>query len=357
MMDMMDMMDMMEKRPTVQTHGISERLYHLILRAYPRPFRDEYAAEMLLVFRDAQADANGGWSLLRLWRDVIADVTASLYIQWCAHWMSRTTTSSFAGKEQLAMTLPFTLNVAQQTDTGRTRSSNEDNLIVVMPQNQELVESKGSLFVVSDGLGGHSRGEVASQLAVQTVNETYYQEVEKDVPTALKDALSQANRIIYQAGKEQEATGDACRMGATCVATVLHEHTLYAANVGDSRVYVGHGGELRQITRDHSLVAQMVERGELTAAEARTHEQRNIIYRALGSEAEVEVDLFTEPVAEGDIILLCTDGLSAVVPEEDVQAIVEQYTPTESVERLIARANDVGGPDNVTAIVVRVSAA
>src|SRR5215469_15357886 len=134
----------------------------------------------------------------------------------------------------------------------------------------------------------------------------------------------------------------------------MHDmHTLYAANVGDSRVYVVHDGELHQITRDHSLVAQMVERGELTAEEARTHEQRNIIYRALGSQAEVEVDLFTEPVVEDDIILLCTDGLSAVVPEADMQAIVLRYPPTDSVQRLIARANDAGGPDNVTAIVVR----
>jgi protein phosphatase len=105
------------------------------------------------------------------------------------------------------------------------------------------------------------------------------------------------------------------------------------------------------------LVALLVEHGELTAEEARTHELRHIIYRALGSRAEVKIDLFTEPVSEGDTIILCTDGLSSVVPDEDVQAIVERYTPSDSVQHLIARANDAGGPDNVTAIVVRVSAA
>jgi protein phosphatase len=347
----------MEEHAPGQPRGISEYLYRLMLHAYPRPFRDEYATQMLLVFRDVQADASGGWSLLRLWRDVTRDFVASLSVQWTRYWMSGIKNASLlVGKEQLVMALPFTLNVAQQTDTGLTRPSNEDNLIVVMPQNQQLLQSRGALFVVSDGLGGHSKGEIASQLAVQTVNETYYQDVEKDIPTALKDALTQANAIIYQAGDEQ-ADAEDCPMGATCVAAVLHEHTLYAANVGDSRVYVVHGGQLRQITRDHSLVAQMIERGELTAEEARTHEQRNIIYRALGSHAEVEIDLFTEPAAEGDIIILCTDGLSSVVPEEDVQAIVEHYPPTESVERLIARANDAGGPDNVTAIVVRVSVA
>jgi protein phosphatase len=250
------------------------------------------------------------------------------------------------------MTLPFTLNIAHLTDIGRTRPSNEDNYLVVMPQNEWVLQSKGALFVVSDGLGGHSKGEIASQLAVQTASETYYQDGDNDIPTALKNALAQANEIIHLANEEQQA-----HMGATCVAAVLHGHTLYAASVGDSRVYVLHDGELRQITRDHSLVAQMVERGELTAEEARTHEHRHIIYRALGSHAEVEIDLFTEPVAEGDILILCTDGLSSVVPDEDLQAIVLQYPPDDSVERLIARANAAGGPDNVTAIVVRVSAA
>jgi PPM family protein phosphatase len=349
----------MEEFAPRQVRSISQCLYRLMLYAYPRPFRDEYATEMLLVFRDAQVDASGSWSLLRLWRHVIGDFTASLCVQWTRHWMSGITNAApRTGKEQLVMSLPFTLNVAHQTDIGRTRSTNEDNLIVVTPQSHQLVQSRGALFVVSDGMGGHSQGEIASQLAVQTVNDTYYEDSDKDIPTALKDALTQANEIILQAGADNDShttTGEAS-MGATCVAAVLHEHTLYAANVGDSRVYVLHDGQLHQITRDHSLVAQMVERGELTAEEARTHEQRNIIYRALG-QAEVEIDLFTEPVVEGDIIVLCTDGLSGVVPEEDVQAIVEQYPPNECVHRLIARANDAGGPDNVTAIVVRVSAA
>jgi PPM family protein phosphatase len=347
-----------EDYTTPQPRDISERLYCLMLHAYPRPFRDEYATEMLLAFRDSHMGACEDWRILRFWRDVIGDFIASLCVQWARHWMSGTTSiSTTAGKEQLAMAFPFTLHVAQQTDIGQTRPSNEDNLIVVIPQNQQLLQSRGALFVVSDGMGGHSRGDIASQLAVQTVNETYYQDKVHDIPAALKDALSQANAIIHQAGEAEKAhSASDMGMGATCVAAVLHGHTLYAANVGDSRVYVLHDGQLRQITRDHSLVAQMVERGELTAEEARTHERRNIIYRSLG-QAEVEIDLFTEQVAEGDTIVLCTDGLSGVVTEADVQTIIEQYPPIEGVQRLIARANDAGGPDNVTVIVVRVSAA
>ena len=145
-------------------------------------------------------------------------------------------------------------------------------------------------------------------------------------------------------------------MGATCVAAVLHEQMLHVANVGDSRVYVLHDGQLRQVTKDHSVAAQLVERGEISPAEARTHEQRSRLYRALG-EAVVDVDLFTEPVQEGDTLILCTDGLWGTLEDEELRAIVEEHGPEESVQQLIARANEAGGPDNVTAIVVQVSAA
>ncbi|MGZ3599497.1 MAG: PP2C family protein-serine/threonine phosphatase, partial [Ktedonobacterales bacterium] len=225
-----------------------------------------------------------------------------------------------------------------------------------VPEDQDLLRARGALFVVSDGMGDHSRGEVASELAIHSVKEAYYQDRENDIPTALVRAVEHANAAICQENAADKARGASrSDMGATCVAAVLHEHMLYAANVGDSRVYVLHEGRLRQITRDHSLVAQLVERGELSAAEMRTHEMRNLIYRALGF-ADVEVDLFTEPVEAGDTLILCTDGLCGVVPDEELQAVVEQYGPEESVQHLIARANEAGGPDNITAIVVRVSA-
>jgi serine/threonine protein phosphatase PrpC len=218
------------------------------------------------------------------------------------------------------------------------------------------LQAKGALFEVSDGLGGHSHGEVASALAVQRVKEYYYQDLQNDIPTALQEAIKQANITIYEANEAERAPGaNSLVMGATCVAAVLHDQTLHAANVGDSRVYVLHEGKLRQVTRDHSLVAQLVEQGEITPTEARTHEQRNQIYRALGL-PEVGVDIFTEPVQEGDTLILCTNGLSGVIEDEELRTIVEHYDPEESAQHLIARANEAGGPDNVTAIVVRVSA-
>lgn len=339
----------------------SERLYRLLLRAYPRAFREDYAPEMLLVFRDAYVDAlrrQGKQGVLGLWRDVMGDFITSVCVQRIRSWIPDSAHTLMPEERgMLAMALQFTLNVAQRTDIGHTRASNEDSLISVVPDDQDLLRARGALFVVSDGMGGHSRGEVASELAIRSVNETYYHDLQNDIPTALALAVKQANAAICQENAAEKARGGSqADMGATCVAAVLHEHMLYAANVGDSRVYVLHAGQLRQITRDHSLVAQMVERGELSAAEMRTHEMRNLIYRALGF-ADVEVDLFTEPVQAGDTLVLCTDGLCGVVSDEELQDVVERYGPEESVQQLIARANDAGGPDNITAIVVRVTAA
>jgi serine/threonine protein phosphatase PrpC len=347
----------------IATNGarhFSTRLYQLLLRAYPRAFREEYGAEMLLLFRDKYAEAvrrPGRWAVLRLWRAITGDFITSVWSQRVQSWLSGDQDGeTLAGKEHIAMALQFALDVAQRTDIGRMRASNEDNLITVVPEDQQLLQSRGALFVVSDGMGGHRCGDVASELTIQTITACYYQEQQDDIPTALVAAIKQANATIYQANAAEQAKGAKDAMGATCVAAVVHEHVLYAANVGDSRVYVLHAGQLRQITRDHSLVAQMVERGELSAAAARTHEKRNLLYRALGAVA-VEVDLFTEPVAAGDRIILCTDGLCAVVPDEELQAIVAQCDPAESVQQLITRANEAGGPDNVTAIVVSVAAA
>jgi protein phosphatase len=345
----------MKYPPTDRGSALAERFYRLLLRAYPRPFREEYADEMLLVFRDAYRETlrrEGKPGLLRLWGDLLSDFVKTVCLEHARNWIEHDQSGLvLVGKEQFTMSLPFTLSVAQRTDIGRKREKNEDNLISVVPENHQLLQSRGALFVVSDGMGGHDRGEIASEQTVQTVRAHYYQATQADIPTRLQEAIKEANRVIY---RESETRGK--EMGATCVAAVLHEQTLYAANVGDSRVYVLHEGQLRQVTRDHSLVAQLVERGEITPAEARTHEKRNVIYRSLGAQPEVEVDLFTESVQEGDTLILCTDGLCGVVNDEELRTIVEQHEPAESVQRLIARANEEGGPDNVTAIVVRVSA-
>lgn len=337
---------------------LPEQFYRFLLRAYPHAFREEYASEMLLVFRDALHETRlrqGTLGVLRLWSDFFGDFVKTVCIEHARSWTQRDAHNfALAGKEQLTMALQFTLDIAQRTDIGLKRANNEDNLISVVPEDDQLLHSRGALFVVSDGMGGHARGEVASELTIQKVKEYYYQDRQNDIPTALQEAIKKANASIL---REIEAIGEpgaSSTMGATCVAAVLHEQMLYAANIGDSRVYILRTGQLRQITRDHSLVAQLVECGKITPAEARVHERRNVIYRSLG-QPEVEIDLFVEPVQKGDILILCTDGLCGVLEDEDLRSIVEHTSPDESVQRLIERTNAEGGPDNITAIVVRVS--
>ncbi len=350
----------MIETPSRRQDTLSERVYRLLLLAYPRGFRQEYAAEMFLVFRDTYRERarRGVLGLARLWGDIATDFVKTVCMQWIHALAQRGGHNlTLAGKDQVAMTLPLRLHVAQQTDIGCTRATNEDQLLSFVPNDEQLLQDKGALFVVSDGLGGHQRGDVASELTVQKVREFYYQNLQDDIPAALRHAVQQANIAVCQANEIERTQGAADFAGATCVAAVLHDQMLYAANVGDSRVYVLHDGHLRQVTRDHSVVAQMVERGEISPAQARTHEKRNQIYRSLGADPEVEVDLFTEPVQEGDTLLLCTDGLWELLEDEEMRAIIEEQGPAESVQRLIARANEAGGRDNVTAILVQVSAA
>ncbi|HEY6410640.1 MAG TPA: protein phosphatase 2C domain-containing protein, partial [Ktedonobacteraceae bacterium] len=235
----------MEHPTPSRASALSERLYRLLLLAYPRAFRQEYASEMFLVFRDAYHETSrrqGTLGVLRLLVDFLYDLVKTVCIEHIRSWIQRDGRDfASAGKEHLAMTLQFTLDVAQRTDIGRTRTSNEDNLISVVPEDSHLLQTKGALFVVSDGLGGHTHGEVASEMAVQKVKEYYYQDLQDDIPTVLEEAIKQANNTLYQANEAVKAGGaSGFGMGATCVAAVLHDQLLYAANVGDSRVYVLH---------------------------------------------------------------------------------------------------------------------
>jgi serine/threonine protein phosphatase PrpC len=250
-----------------------------------------------------------------------------------------------------ALSKQLRLDVAQLTDVGRKREHNEDNMAFVIPKDSQVMTSKGALFIVADGMGGHAAGEVASEIAVDSVSNMYYQEDSNDVAVSLLRAIRRANASIHQRAAENLLrTG----MGTTCVAAVLRGNVAYIANVGDSRAYLLRGNEVKQISHDHSWVAEQVRAGLLTEEQARTHAQRNVITRCLGTQAEVDVDVFQEELHEGDSLVLCTDGLSGLVSDEELQRIVDQFVPQESVYHLVERANENGGPDNITAIVVRV---
>jgi serine/threonine protein phosphatase PrpC len=243
------------------------------------------------------------------------------------------------------------LMVAQRTDVGLKRQHNEDNVAYIIPKDPQMLAKKGALFIVADGMGGHAAGEVASEIAVSTVSTLYYQDDEDNAPECLLRSIKSANTVIFQTAMEQvEHNG----MGTTCIAAVLLGNTVYIANVGDSRAYLVRRGQVRQISQDHSWVAEQVRAGVLTEAEARSHELRNMITRSLGSLPEVEVDIFTEMVEEGDALVMCSDGLCGMVSDKEILTIVERYSLQESVYRLIERANARGGTDNITALVARV---
>lgn len=342
---------------------LADRCYRLLLLTYPESFRHAYGYEMAQAFRTGCCEAwraGGSLNVLHLCGSTLIDLIASAlkeHGQVLLQCLKRLAgVHSPAGLDALALAAPLCLQVAQRTDLGRKRVVNEDNLLAVLPDDPQVFREKGALFVVADGMGGHTRGERASELAVATVRELYYQQTHRESVSLLVHAFEQANARIYAENPPGDQGDGNASMATTCIAAVLQGLTLTVANVGDSRAYVVHEGQIRQVSRDHSLVADMLRAGTLTSEQARHHKDRHVIYRCLGAQAQVEVDVFAEEVAQGDRILLCTDGLSGQLDDEEILHIVETSSPEECVGQLIARANATGGPDNITAIVVHVTA-
>lgn len=242
------------------------------------------------------------------------------------------------------------LRIAYLSDVGRARDHQEDAVGVFTPSDPALLARKGQLMIVADGMGGHNAGEVASQTAVAEIQRAYFGAATDDIPASLHQALLTANQAIRQL-----AQGDASRrgMGTTAAVVVARELDVHIANVGDSRVYLLRNGTIAQITQDHSWVEEQVRAGVLTPEQARSHPQRNVITRALGSGATVEPDLFQGALQEGDVLLLCSDGLSNLVSDAELLAIAGQAAPQQAVRQLVDLANERGGVDNISVIVAR----
>ena len=246
----------------------------------------------------------------------------------------------------------FEIDASVQTDKGCVREINEDSGRMVRPADPQLLASKGTLVVVADGMGGHSAGEVASQMAADVVTRLYY-ETRAEPSAALKRAVEEANRQIHRAAAEDEAKHG---MGTTCTALALCGGRAYAAHVGDSRLYMLRAGRLYQLSEDHSAVNEMVKLGIITKEQARTHEDKNVILRALGTVPEVEVSVL-EPFAvrEGDRYLLCSDGLHDLVLEDEIASILSESADIHAAgERLIALAKERGGHDNITVGIIAI---
>ena len=226
-----------------------------------------------------------------------------------------------------------------RTDIGCLRDHNEDSLVVTPP-----------LFAVADGMGGHAAGEVASEIAVRVLSELAPEHPDVE---ALGRAIEEANRAVIQAAREGRGRQG---MGTTMTAAMLEGERLVIAQVGDSRAYLLHQGKLQQLTRDHSLMADMIEAGQLTPEEARTHPQRSVITRALGSDAHLHPDIYEINVETGDRLLICSDGLSGMIFDDQIENTLRRVQdPQRCASQLVNEAIAAGGHDNVTVIVADVT--
>ncbi len=232
------------------------------------------------------------------------------------------------------------LRIAEEfhaSDLGRQRQGNEDNYFVRAP-----------LFVVADGMGGAQAGEVASEMTVNSFDEGL---PDGDPGEALSAVIQRANHRIHERSRTDE---QAAGMGTTCTAAYVGERSVTIAHVGDSRAYLWRDGKLTRLTRDHSLVGELVARGKLTEEQAEAHPQRSVITRALGPEAEVVVDVEVFDARDGDVYLLCSDGLTSMIHEPGVKPVLERMDNlAQTGKDLIAAANDAGGRDNITVILFR----
>jgi serine/threonine protein phosphatase PrpC len=250
------------------------------------------------------------------------------------------------------------LEIGAKTDVGRVRQNNEDSLAMA----PDL-----KLFIISDGMGGEAHGEVASALAVEAIR-AYCSEAAARGATAepgksqvqgflaatnqLGSAVHAANQKVFESAQQNPTQRG---MGATVVAAWLNGHDMSFVNVGDSRAYLYREDLLEQLTEDHTLVAEQVRRGLITAEQATRSRVQNVLVRALGVREEVEPDLFEEELLPDDVVMLCTDGLTRMVTDDAIAAVLrETRDPQAAADRLVALALEHGGEDNVTAIVVRV---
>ena len=235
------------------------------------------------------------------------------------------------------------------TDIGRKRQLNQDYVF----SSAKPLGNMPNLFIVADGMGGHNAGDYASKCTVDTVKDEIRNSFEKNPTLIIKKAIQVANRQIREAASEDD---NLYGMGTTVVVATVIGKYLQVANVGDSRLYIVNNNNIKQITRDHSLVEEMVRLGGIARSDARLHPDKNIITRAIGAKEEVEVDFFTVELEQDDFILMCSDGLSNMLEDKEIAQIIsdEQFcTMKDKADALISAANNNGGKDNIAVVLVK----
>jgi len=237
------------------------------------------------------------------------------------------------------------------TDVGCRRDHNEDNFLI----NDQL-----QLYVVCDGMGGHAGGEVASAIAIHTIEESFssldwgsFESSDTDIlaQEQIRFAVLLAGRKIYEVAQENPTFKG---MGTTCVAMFVYENVAYLGHVGDSRCYLVRGTTVEQVTEDHSWVNEQILKGKLTEEKAKNHPYKNIITRSLGFREAEEVDIIKVPIVPGDQLLLCSDGLSNLVEGEEMKELLLEHSPQAAARQLINLACERGGDDNITVLILRV---
>lgn len=246
--------------------------------------------------------------------------------------------------------------LGSMTHVGMTRSANQDAFCAILAPNAP--PGTDALLAVADGMGGHQGGEVASAMAIQVLvrrlapgeSEAVAQATQEGRISIMEEVVRQVNAEVHQASKRPETKG----MGTTLTAAILIGSSLIIGHVGDSRLYLIRNGQLRQLSPDHSWVAEEVARGAITPEEARVHPRRNIVTRAIGTAAKVDPFTAAVEVEEGDSLLLCSDGLHSLVSDDEIARTIASQSPQEASQSLVNRANELGGHDNITVIVARV---
>ncbi len=230
------------------------------------------------------------------------------------------------------------------TDVGKNRVTNQDYVYC----KSDAVGNLPNVFIVADGMGGHKAGDIASVTAVDAVLKSIEQSQKTDVISIMEEAVREANKTLYEKSKSNEEWAG---MGTTLVLATVVDSTIFVANIGDSRLYLIDDG-IHQITRDHSYVEEMVSIGEIDKSEARTHSKKNIITRAIGVEEETHADFFEVQFKKGDKLLMCSDGLTNMIEDNDILSVIAGNNDIESmVHKLIDLANDSGGKDNIAVLI------
>lgn len=237
------------------------------------------------------------------------------------------------------------VDASLQTHQGRVRNNNQDFVAWREPSDAEEAQKQGWLYILADGAGGMDAGEVASRFATERTLHHYLDHEELAWGERLQAAMQAANVDLREMSARHEGNN---RMATTMVAVVISDHRAYVANVGDSRAYFWREGALSQITKDQSLVAQLVDEGAITEEEAAVHPRRNVILFSLGSERTPRIDLFEMGLEPGDRLMLCSDGLTRHVTDDEIESIVGQQAASEAAETLINLANERGGQDNIS---------